>query len=382
MAAMSKVLAPRKKVKKTFSRRLHSGYAAAPSSDFFAFKDYARTEIDKKETAKVIREYIRKNFSKAEADVMLQAPEWCFTMPYHIGATIVWLNYGNLLPSTWDDKNLFNKFFAEVKRYGEKKAPDSDEELEEGEPTKKRTIADIVTERSSEFISDVEGVLDEFYAGYIIDIPNYSPYLELKKIDAPYNVAKKCHDYYVPLLNEIKNLLAKGDKDLEEGYRHMSPTKRKDYLKLVSVIVSDCDKYMQSKKAVRKIRIARPITADKQIKSVNYLKESPEFKLTSINPITIVGKQRLYTFDVTSRMLCEYVSSRLAGFEIKGTSLLHVDLEKSRQTRLRKPEEFLQVVLKQTPLKIDTEWKKLTTKTNSPNSRINIHMVLLRTLDK
>ena len=77
----------RRKTKKVFSRRSHASYANAPTTSFEAFKDYARTEIDKKETAKIIKEYVRKNFSRKEAKVMLSAPDYHFTRPYYVAST-------------------------------------------------------------------------------------------------------------------------------------------------------------------------------------------------------------------------------------------------------------------------------------------------------
>lgn len=387
MAALKKIATPKKKPKKVFSRRAHDSYAAAPTKDFWTFKDYARTEIDKKETAKVIREYIRKNCPKDQAKIMLEAPEWCFTFPYHIASTIVWRNMGYELPENWDPDKLFKEFFDGLLKKGlskeKKDEPEGDTEGDASAEVKTtKSIQSIVAQRASDFICEVEAVLDEFFSGSMMDIENYSPFLELKKIDAPYNVAKACYDYYLPLQAELKAVLSKSDKGLEEGYAKMPLTKRKEYAKLVDIIVSDCDKYMQTKKAVRKTRIVKPLTADKQIKSIKYLKESDEYKLTSINPITVVRGQRLYTFNVKSRVLTEYVSNKMTGFEIKGTTLLNIDLEKSRETRLRKPEEFLQIVMKQQPNKIDAAWKNLTTKTNTPNGRINNDVLLLRVLDK
>ena len=385
--SLKKVASPKKKPKKVYSRRAHDSYAAAPTKDFWAFKDYARTEIDKKETAKVIKEYIRKTFARDDVKLMLDAPEWCYTLPYHIASTIVWQNMGYALPQNWDADNLFSKFFNDLKKKGLNKEKDEEPSGDtEGDPSPEvkttKSIQAIVSQRASDFICDIEEVLDEYYRGTFMDIDTYSPFLELKKIDAPYNLAKAAYDYYVPIKEEIELLVAKKDKQLEEAYSKMSLAKRKEYLKLLTTIVNDCDKYMQTKKAVRKIRVAKPLTADKQIKSLKYLKSSDEYKLTSINPMNMIRGQRLYTFNVKSRTLTEYVSNKMTGFEIKGTTLMNIDLEQSRETRLRKPEEFLQIVMKQQPTKIAAAWKNLTTKTNVPNGRINMDTLLLRVLDK
>ena len=50
--------------------------------------------------------------------------------------------------------------------------------------------------------------------------------------------------------------------------------------------------------------------------------------------------------------------------------------------KLRKPEEFLSVVLKKTPTQINKEWSQLTTKSSAANGRVNKETIILRALDK
>lgn len=370
----------RRKTKKVFSRRSHASYANAPTTSFEAFKDYARTEIDKKETAKIIKEYVRKNFSRKEAKVMLSAPDYHFTRPYYVASTIQWKNFGYEFPDNWNHQKLFDRYFYSIKVAGEEALA----EKAEAPPTViyTKSIQDIVKENTSEFIANVEGVLDEFYNGTWVDVENYSPFLELKKIDAPYNLAKGVYDYYTPLHEEVKELIEKKPKDLVEAYSTFSAKRLSDYKKLLDVIITDIEKYMLTKKAVRQTRVSKPKTADKQIKNLKFLPESNEYKASSLNPMKIIGAMRLYTFNTKNRVLTEFVSNAKKGFEVKGSTLQNVDMELSRETKLRKPDEFLPIIMKQSAKKIDTEWKKLTTKTNTPNSRINSSVLLLRTMDK
>lgn len=376
------IMAPRKKVKKVFSRRLQTGWGACPTNSFWSFKDYARTEVDKKEVAKTIRKYVRDNFSKSNSKIMLEVPEWYVTSPYYVAATIEWKNIEREFPSKWNAKKLLKKFFDEMLKKGKEVIASKKENVEKV-VIKKRTIAEIVQERTSDFIGEVEEILDMFYSGKSLDIKDYSLFNELKKIDAPYNMAKGVHDYYFPLKEEAKLLTSKKvPKDLEEAYSSWSAAKKRNYLKLLRLIVEDADKYMATKKAVRKVRISRPKSADKQIKNLKFLKDSAEYKLASIDPLNVIGAMRLYTFNSKSRIITEYVCLSAKGFEVKGSTLQHVDIEASRETKLRKPEDFLKIIMKQSPVKINKEWKSLTTKTSTPNARINKDTLLLRALNK
>ena len=70
------------------------------------------------------------------------------------------------------------------------------------------------------------------------------------------------------------------------------------------------------------------------------------------------------------------------GFEVSGSTLKNVDIEGSRKVKLRKPDEFLPTALSGTAKQVDNAWKKLTTKTGTPNARINKDTILLKAMLK
>ena len=95
---------PPKKKTKVFSRRLQSGWPGCPTKTFWHFKDHARTDLDKKEVSKTIKQYVKDNFSKEDAKIMLNVPEWFIASPYHIAATIEWQKLGFDFPDRWDNE--------------------------------------------------------------------------------------------------------------------------------------------------------------------------------------------------------------------------------------------------------------------------------------
>ena len=147
-------------------------------------------------------------------------------------------------------------------------------------------------------------------------------------------------------------------------------------------MLEDCDRIRSAAKATRVTRVKQPKAADKQVAKVQYKKEDTEFKLVSIPPIKIIGGTRLYTFNTKNRMLTEFITQDVKGFEISGTSIKNLDKVNSRSVKLRKPELFIPIVLGKTPNQIDKEWKTLTTKTTIPNGRLNGDTILLRVMDK
>lgn len=367
-------MAKRAKTKKVYSRRARTGIAAAPTNDFRHFNDYLRLEVDKKELSQVIKAYIRKNLKKVDIQLALKAPEWAFTSVPYLSATIAWKNLGNPFPEYWNGEEVIRKRIAEIVEKGKIKA-EQKEEVEEETP--KKTIADIIKERTSDFIGEIEEKVDAFP-----DVSNLSVYDELKKIDAPNNTAKAVYDYYLPQLKEMQELINDKPSDLVEAYNHMSAREKKSYMKFLEDIIVDAERYMASKKAQRKTRTPKVKTADKQVTRLTYLKESKEHKLVSINPTSIVGANRIYLFNVKSRIITELVCRLSQGFEVNGTTIKGIDEDISRNIRLRKPDEFLPLVLKKTPNQINKEWGKLTTKPGNANGRVNKDTIILRALDR
>lgn len=363
-------------------RKARTGLAAAPTQSFHAFRDYFRLDLERKEVSAVLKSYIRDNYTGEERKLLLSGPEHVYTSHYGPAAGIQWKNLGYELPDQYDGDKAAALYIENVRYWAEKK---SDDAAEEAQSPKKavRSPMDIVKERTSDFIGEVETVLDDFYNGVDQDVENYSVYNEMVKADLNSFSAGNVLKYYQPLLAEIGELVTDKTEDLVEAYSQWSIPKRKRYLKLVQAIVSDAERYVLSKKATRKPSKPRVKTADKQVTKLNYAHDSTEHKLTSVNPTLIVGATRLYTFHVKERIITEYVTESPKGFEVRGSTVYGIDLARSRAVRLRKPEEQLSVFLTKTPAAINKFWGTLTTKTiTDVTGRINKDTILLRTLDK
>jgi len=242
---------------------------------------------------------------------------------------------------------------------------------EENTDTPKRTIADIMKENTSNFIGEIEEVIDRMDT-------EYSVYDEMKKIDAPAVTAKAIIDYYTPQVDEMKELINDKPEDLVEAYRHMSAKEKRDYLKFLENIVDEAEKYSMSKKAVRKTRAKKPKSVDQQVARVKYLKESKEFKLVSIDPSKLIGSDSVYLFNTKTRQMIHLTTNDASGFKISGTTIQNFDEKASSRKTIRKPEEFFTEFMKATKAKSYTQYAKLTTKPASANGRINEHMLILK----
>ena len=205
---------------------------------------------------------------------------------------------------------------------------------------------------------------------------------ELKEIDAPYIMAKSVRDFYLPLNKELEELVQVKTPDLVENYNHLTTAQKNKLYSFIGKIISDVENYMSTKKAARAIRKPKVKSADKQITRLQYNKESSNYQIASINPLTIVGATRLFTFNIKHKIIKELVSNSVKGFQVSGSTLKNFDDSISRETVLRNPESFLPIILNQSKKQIDKAWDNLTTKTRKTNSRINKDVILLRSMDK
>lgn len=377
MAGSVRRTTTKRRKKAPLPRKPRSGILAAPDHDFYAFSDFFRMDMERKDLAGVLRNYIRSEYKGEEQKLLLSAPEYMYTSKYGPAASIAWAGLNKEFPPKWNHKRCVDLYITALRDAAIRKASEKDDS--DAKAAKKPVVSPMERVRriTSDFIAGIDEIIDDWQNAKQFDM-----YKEMQLADLNSFSAKAVFDYYEPQFQEIDELVNKKPEDLVEAYSYMTVPQRKKYLGFYTSLIDDIKKYVLGKKATRKTSVKRPKTADRQVAKVSYLKESSEFKLTSINPIQLVGARRLYTFHVKERIITEFVTEAATGFEISGTTIKNFDTVNSRSIRLRKPEEMLNMFLIKTPKQIDKYWSELTTKTVKPTGRINKDMILLRVLDK
>lgn len=375
-------MAARKKI--TVRARPKTGIAAAPMNDGFdKFKYYIHQEVDRKELSSVTKQYVKQTFSKDDARAILATPEYNFYM-YTLHASIIYWTQilQQELPKKYGLENgveRVNEFYTNLIPIGKKIL----EEKAQADSAASNVV--VLTPQQRLFnkiqetvMTDLDDLEDAWIDG---EEPEFNMYNCFK-------LHGLSGSHTAPVLNRLEGWLLdyedayhKRCEQAVEGYSHVKRTVLRRRIKLIEEMIADLDRVKASAKATRKTRVPKPRAADKQVNKIKYLKEDNDFKITSILPITIIGAMRLYVFNVKTKELTEYISSAAKGFEVKGTTLQNVG-EESRKIKLRKPDEFLPIVQNKTPKQVDTLWQTLTTKTSSPNGRLNSDCVLLRVLDR
>ena len=366
--AVRRIVAKKKK-KVVSNRRAKTGIGAAPTDSWRWFAEYIRMDLDPKDIMAILKTYVKKNCPKE----YLSVPDWHFTMYRIQAASILWKEKGLEFPPGHNHDRTLKMWIKDIEKAVAKNT------FVAQNTSNKRSPAQILRLKQESIIGAIEEVLDNG----IYDPAGFSPYDELIKDNHAQSTAKAVAEYYKPVLEEAKELVEKKTPDLVEAFNHMSTTVRKKYLAFLERIVADATRYMMAKKATRKVSVPRPKSAYSQIAKMNYAKESAEYKITSIDPLLIVGARRVWTFNTKYKHLTEFVSNERDGFTVKGSTLQKIDGDRTRRITLRKPKEFLPIIQSNTQKQIETAYRQLTTK-SQPRSdgRINKDTLIMRVFEK
>ena len=119
----------------------------------------------------------------------------------------------------------------------------------------------------------------------------------------------------------------------------------KNFTSALEALIEACTFVIESSKATRKPRKAKPKSADKLVAKLKYCRANEKYKLASINPVDIIGANELWVFNIKTRKIGKYIAinqdpkglSRTGtGLQAKGTTIIGFDPETSYQKTLRK----------------------------------------------
>jgi len=371
----------RKTKKKVLRARARTGLAGIPvDKGFNAVKDYFHLQVDKKDCVSQVKTWVKKNFPQP-AKYILANPEYHFSMTHH-AATAFWYNNdlyknndadGNIAKEFLN--NLFDKMIPLIEKgkvlYEEKQKANNIVSIS---PTVK-----LMRKINNTIMQELLELEDKWIDGDDATINIYDRFKY-------HGLTNTAISYVKPMIEgwllDYEDAYYKRCDQAVEGYSHLKRSALNHRIKVCQAMLADLERIRSATKASRNVKVKRPKSVDKQVAKVQYKKEDNEFKIVSINPIQIPTKTRLYAFNTNNKNVIEYVTESVNGFEISGSTIKNFSKVSSRAICLRKPLDFLPIVLQKTPKQIDAAWQTLKTKTKVPNGRINKDTILLRVLDK
>jgi hypothetical protein len=249
--------------------------------------------------------------------------------------------------------------------------------------------------------------IDEWLEGFITDKAGFDPKgfdfkTHFQKTGVTQAHARKLKEFFARELLDFDELermptaaqLKKMDErevdqweQLKEGYSHIKKTDINKYRIAIEGLMEALDFVIDQSKAVRKPRKAKPKSADRVVAKVKYLKVDEKYKLTSVNPVDIVGASELWVFNVKTRKLGKYVAASIdpkgmgrdgSGLSVKGASIAGFDENLSIQKTLRKPEEQLKEFKAAGKVALRKFLDDIKTTDTKLNGRINADTILLK----
>ena len=371
----------KKTKKKVLRARARTGLAGIPvDKGFNAVKDYFHLQVDKKDCVSQVKTWVKKNFPQP-AKYILANPEYHFSMTHH-AATAFWYNndlYKNNDADGNTAKEFLNNLFDKMIPLIEKGKVIYEEKQKANNIVSISPAVKLMRKINNTIMQELLDLEDKWIDGDDATINIYDRFKYHGLTNTAISHVKPMIEGW---LLDYEDAYHKRCEQAVEGYSHLKRSTLNHRIKVCKAMLEDLERIRSATKASRNIKVKRPKSVDKQVAKVQYKKEDNDFKIVSINPIQIPTKARLYAFNTKSKMIIEYVTESVNGFEISGSTIKNFSKGLSRTICLRKPLDFLPIVLQKTPKQIDVAWQTLKTKTKVPNGRINKDTILLRVLDK
>ena len=371
-----------KKSKKKIARsRARTGVNGAPiEKGFDAVKDYFHMNVDKKDCISQVKTWVKKNFPEP-SKYILANPDYKFCMTHH-AATAFWYN-AELNKTQESEKaasylsHLFERIIPLIE---EGKAIYNAKKLEA-----KSNIVTISPQLrlqrkiSNTIMQDLLSLEDSWIEGEQASLDVYQMF---GKHGLSGSATIPVRTVIEGWLLDYEDAYHKRCEQAVEGYSYLKRSELNRRIKECQSMLADLDRIKAAKKATRSIKIPKLPSIDKQVSRIKYQKEDSEFKIVSINPAQIVGKVRLFVFNTKYKELSYYQTDHPKGFQISGSTIKNFNRETSIKIKLRKPMDFIPILLDKTSNQIQKELDGLSTKGKEANGRINKDTILLRVFDK
>jgi len=249
----------------------------------------------------------------------------------------------------------------------------------EVEAPNRPNIQDILREKAKDAAGELEGMFDEF-------ITDGKAKTKTMDVVARFNVMPQhislITDVWKRKQTEFAELQEGKDKQLIEGYSHLTKIQIRNIVKFVEQVLTDLNAYISVKKAAKAPRARKAVPVEKQVAKLKYLKTfkdvASKLDLISISPVKLHGASEAWVYDTAKRKLHHYIADEYSkAFSVKGNTLLGFDTGKSEIKTLRKPAEQIKEVMGSKPAarKFFNDIKAVAT---TPNGRFNEAMIILK----
>ena len=237
------------------------------------------------------------------------------------------------------------------------------------------SIQERVTAKADQFIMELEGKFDEVW--HEKSGEDFVPYTWMVENEVKPMHATKIAEYFRQRAADWIAIIESKDEYVKESY----PRSRKEMIeaaKFFTAVATDAEKLASNKNAARKPRKKKPVSMEKKVKNLKFKKDDTDNKLVSIDPVKIMGAEKLWIYNVKTRKLGVYVAADQAGLGVKGSAIENYKYSESISKTLRKPKDVLDRVLNGGKIVLRKVMGDINSKPSELNGRINKDTILLR----
>jgi hypothetical protein len=239
------------------------------------------------------------------------------------------------------------------------------------------TIQDRVQNKTNYYIMELEGKFDDLW--YRNSNEEFVPYTWMIENGVKPMHASKIAEYFKQRARDWVTMISNRKKDeyIKEAY----PRSDKEYIRGANILtsfMSDAEKLASNKNAAKKPRKKKAIPLEKKVAKLNYKKDDTENKLISINPVKIMGAEKLWIYNIKTRKLGVYIANDASGLSVKGSAIENYKYTESISKTLRKPKDVLTKVLEGGKIVLRKVMEGVNSKPSELNGRINKDTILLR----
>jgi hypothetical protein len=189
----------------------------------------------------------------------------------------------------------------------------------------KVSAADRAAARLHDFLADVDGLVDDRIMNGSMDGFSMADWLNERNATAMH--VALIVERLAPVLAEYAAAAEGKDKELCEGYSHLSKNTLRRRVDDMFTLIDDAETYALSlqnvvkEKAPRAPPAPKQVPIEKKLRHLKYQDADDGLNIKSIDPVKIIGARELYVFNTRYRTLTKFVAKTEAGLDVNRSSI-------------------------------------------------------------
>lgn len=360
MAKVKRIRVPAKKVEPTFN----SGVEITNEEMVKSLEWYNNNYV-KKDAVKFATDYCNDvlSLNVKEKDVRL------------MGNTFGWLcrilSNGGII--TEQNKIWFDKKLDDLNN---KLADNVDEPTVITKKDNTPSIQDRIKEKTSFFLGELEGQIDDFIDSEFKDMP--SPLGLMDTLGVKNVHTKFILEWIKKHRSNFTEAIETTDKDLKEAWSCYSKSNLKKLISYCDQVILDCQKISEKVTSTRKPRKRKEKTPEQLVAKITVCEEDKILNIKSEPTTGIIGASSIWIFNTKNKKLGVYHAADIGGLSVKGTNITNYAESKSIQKILRKPKDVLPDIVKGGKVFLRNIMDNLTTKGSELNGKLNKDTVIVK----